>query len=165
MGKVKLMERATPFNNRNIEEIAEVLKSDADAGTKCKMISNILAAKPHYFEDANKDSKDAFVASPIINGDEIYESLEYIRAVYKTEIAKRIGLYKSRPMEKWINITYNKDTEAYLLSPRPNPEDFVEKLKQDNLSKMYRDFLDEVGAALKLPETQTVDIEADQIQI
>ena len=36
--------------NRDIEEIAEVLQSDADAKTKCKMISNIISAKPHYFE-------------------------------------------------------------------------------------------------------------------
>ena len=35
---------------RDIEEIAEVIKSDIDAETKCKMISNILTAKPHYFE-------------------------------------------------------------------------------------------------------------------
>ena len=36
--------------NRDIKEIAEVLQSDADAKTKYKMISNILSAKPHYFE-------------------------------------------------------------------------------------------------------------------
>jgi len=36
--------------NRDMEEIAEIMKSDADAETKCKMISNILTAKPHYFE-------------------------------------------------------------------------------------------------------------------
>ena len=36
--------------NRDIKEIAEIMKSDADAETKCKMISNILTAKPHYFE-------------------------------------------------------------------------------------------------------------------
>lgn len=37
--------------SRNMEEIAEVIKSDADAETKCKMISNILTAKPHYFKE------------------------------------------------------------------------------------------------------------------
>lgn len=31
-------------------EINEIMKCDADAETKCKMISNILNAKPHYFE-------------------------------------------------------------------------------------------------------------------
>ncbi len=35
----------------NIEEIAEIIKSDIDAETKCKMISNILTAKPHYFKE------------------------------------------------------------------------------------------------------------------
>lgn len=35
---------------RDIKEIAEIMKSDADAEIKCKMISNILTAKPHYFE-------------------------------------------------------------------------------------------------------------------
>jgi len=37
--------------NRDMEEIAEIMKSDADAETKCKMISNILTAKPHYFAE------------------------------------------------------------------------------------------------------------------
>lgn len=35
---------------RDTEEIAEVIKSDVDAEIKCKMISNILTAKPHYFK-------------------------------------------------------------------------------------------------------------------
>ena len=38
-------------SNRDIKEIAEIMKCDADAETKCKMISNILTAKPHYFEE------------------------------------------------------------------------------------------------------------------
>lgn len=36
---------------RDIEEIAEAINCDADAEAKCKMISNILTAKPHYFEE------------------------------------------------------------------------------------------------------------------
>lgn len=39
--------------NRDIKEIEEILKCDANAETKCKMISNILTAKPHYFEKQN----------------------------------------------------------------------------------------------------------------
>lgn len=38
-----------PF--RDIEEIAEIMSCVADAETKCKMISNILTAKPHYFAE------------------------------------------------------------------------------------------------------------------
>lgn len=37
--------------SRDMEEIVEVINCDADAETKCKMISNILIAKPHYFEE------------------------------------------------------------------------------------------------------------------
>lgn len=37
--------------SRNMEEIKEVINCDADAETKCKMISNILTTKPHYFEE------------------------------------------------------------------------------------------------------------------
>lgn len=37
--------------NRDMEEIEGIMKSDADAETKCKMISNILTAKPHYFTE------------------------------------------------------------------------------------------------------------------
>ena len=35
----------------DMEEIEEIINSDADAETKCKMISYILTAKPHYFEE------------------------------------------------------------------------------------------------------------------
>lgn len=35
--------------SRDMEEIEEVINCNADAETKCKMISNILTAKPHYF--------------------------------------------------------------------------------------------------------------------
>ena len=37
--------------NRDMEEIEEIMKSDTDAETKRKMISNILTAKPHYFAE------------------------------------------------------------------------------------------------------------------
>lgn len=38
-------------SSRDMKEIEEVINCDADAETKCKMISNILTAKPHYFEE------------------------------------------------------------------------------------------------------------------
>ncbi len=37
-------------SSRDMAEIEEIINCDADAETKCKMISNILTAKPHYFE-------------------------------------------------------------------------------------------------------------------
>lgn len=35
----------------DIKEIREVMSCDTDEETKCKMISNILTAKPHYFKE------------------------------------------------------------------------------------------------------------------
>jgi hypothetical protein len=43
--------------SRDMEEIEEVINCDADAETKCKMISNILTAKPHYFEKQESINK------------------------------------------------------------------------------------------------------------
>ena len=42
--------------SRDMKEIEEIINCDADAETKCKMISNILTAKPHYFEDQDVGS-------------------------------------------------------------------------------------------------------------
>ena len=42
---------------RDMEEIREVMSCDADAETKCKMISNILTTKPHYFEKQMQEPK------------------------------------------------------------------------------------------------------------
>ena len=36
--------------SRDMEEIEELINCDTDAKTKCKIISNILTAKPHYFK-------------------------------------------------------------------------------------------------------------------
>ena len=50
----EFVEDLPPINSQepssDMEEIAEIMRCDADAETKCKMISNILTAKPHYFE-------------------------------------------------------------------------------------------------------------------
>ncbi len=37
--------------SRDMEEIKEIMECAVDAETKCKMISNILTAKSHYFEN------------------------------------------------------------------------------------------------------------------
>ena len=58
----EIIEDVEPCDNvtgRDIKEISEIMKCDADAETKCKMISNILTAKPHYFEkqEMSEDGK------------------------------------------------------------------------------------------------------------
>lgn len=44
--------------SRDMEEIAEIMKCDADAETKCKMISNVITAKPHYFKEQEPCEKN-----------------------------------------------------------------------------------------------------------
>ena len=46
-------------NIRNMKEIKKIMECDTDAETKCKMISNILTVKPHYFkeQESQKGSK------------------------------------------------------------------------------------------------------------
>lgn len=44
--------------SRNMKEIEEVMNCDVDAETKCRMISNILTAKPHYFKEKSSEIKD-----------------------------------------------------------------------------------------------------------
>ena len=51
---------------RDMEEIREVMGCDADAETKCKMISNILTAKPHYFEK-QQPCEDAISRQAVLN--------------------------------------------------------------------------------------------------
>ena len=41
-----------------MEEIREIMSCDADAETKCKMISNILTAKPHYFDEPQESEEE-----------------------------------------------------------------------------------------------------------
>ena len=48
-GITQTVVKAEQEPSRDIKEIAEIMKCGADAETKCKMVSNILTAKPHYF--------------------------------------------------------------------------------------------------------------------
>lgn len=63
MGQVvKAIYALPPVNqqksSRNMEEIEEIINCDADAETKCKMISNILTAEPHYFEEPQESEEE-----------------------------------------------------------------------------------------------------------
>ena len=56
--------------SRDMEEIKEIIYCDADAKTKCKMISNILTAKPHYFEESQESEGD-WMANDLISRKDI----------------------------------------------------------------------------------------------
>jgi len=51
---IEVLEKGTI---RDMEEVEEIMNSDADAETKCKMISNILTAKPHYFDEQHESEE------------------------------------------------------------------------------------------------------------
>ena len=53
---IKAIPSAEP--SRDMKEIEEVINCNADAETKCKMISNILTSKPHYFEEPQKGANE-----------------------------------------------------------------------------------------------------------
>ena len=40
--------------SKDMKEINEVINCDTDAETKCKMISDILTSKPHYFDETHE---------------------------------------------------------------------------------------------------------------
>lgn len=106
----------------------------------------------------SKVKNGEYSGTPILNGDYLYSQINTIRGAYKHAIQRAVGIF-TKNHEAWINIKYSQNTGSFLLSPNPNPEDFVESLKQGNLSDMYRKFLDDVGVALEGAEK--VDIRED----
>ena len=82
-------------SSRDIEEIAEIMKCDADAETKLKMISNILSAKPHYFELSKEPKKWTIYTKP--NETKYFEcSKEVFKEIIKNDINK----HKQKPCDK-----------------------------------------------------------------
>lgn len=106
--------------SRDIKEIAEIMKCDADAETKCKMVSNILTAKPHYFEE-QEPCDDVVSRQNII---EQYKSCADMFSDEELEGANLVmeWIYKApsvRPFEQtghWIRITNGAMKEKYICS-------------------------------------------------
>ena len=103
---------------RNIEEIAEVMKCDADADTKCRMISNILNAKPHYFK-SQEPCEDAISRTAALNTldtmdkalDEnrtVEEYKELLRECYEqlppVSVAEKVGRCKDCKYFEYDNV-------------------------------------------------------------
>ena len=89
--------------SRDMKEIEEILKCDADAETKCKMISNILTAKPHYFAE-QEPCDDAISRQAVI---EWLKAKDIIKMSSQEEMARKElkALPSVRPQEKtghWI---------------------------------------------------------------
>lgn len=110
----KYVEKLPPVNpqepSRDMKEIEEVINYDADAETKCKMISNILIAKPHYFE---KQEPCDYAISRQAVIDITWEEPSYTDALnVLTEVRDKVkALPPVKPQEKtghWIQIDSDK---------------------------------------------------------
>jgi len=101
--------------SRDMEEIEEVINCDVDAETKCKMISNILTAKPHYF--AEQDPCDKCVYSTkdgYCQYDDISETVPPLESCEDT-ISRQAAIDKAiytETEEGWSGMTVDvKDIE------------------------------------------------------
>ena len=95
---------------------------------------------------------------PLLNGDELFEHIDRLEKA-KDVVNTRITVLENIPNSKWENMTLADTVHSYLLSPNPNPEDFVESLKRGDLPDMYRKFLNDVGIALQSAEK--IDVRED----
>ncbi len=85
--------------SRDMEEIKEVMSCDADAETKCKIISNILTAKPHYFEKQEPKTKQfaKWVAREIF--DEMWEYNKDAFAELACRKLAKLGIVRAKGNE------------------------------------------------------------------
>jgi len=97
----------------DMEEIREIMSCDADAETKCKMISNILTVKPHYFNE-KKPCEDAISRQTlqtelenceVVNvRDENDNFIEYYNADTVDSILRNLPSVTPQPkIGHWIN--------------------------------------------------------------
>ena len=97
---------------RDMKEIAEIIRCNADDSLKCKMISYILTAKLHYFEEPQEDVLDkikGYVDHIRNTGMGKKKSLEFIEKFIE-------GLKKDRKRE--INMTKMR-IYFYILGTKP----------------------------------------------
>ena len=97
--------------SRDMEEIKEVINCDADAETKCKMISNILTAKLHYFEEP-------FINKPCISSRVCEHDKQNVLEKIRVEIEKAV----------WEDVIVSLDGTDEVRIPLLDPDDVFEIL-------------------------------------
>lgn len=104
--------------SRDMEEINEVINCDADAETKCKMISDILTAKPHYFEEP-------FINKPCISSGVCEHDKNKVLNKIRAEIAE-----------------YGSIMVSYAITKDTKTDKGIEKLVSDVLKEAKEQVLD-----------------------
>lgn len=96
----EILEALEQEPNRDMEEIAEIMKCDADAETKCNMISNILTAKPHYFAE-QEPSEDTVSREEAIKAQceacDICGNTRYTKCQYFTQGCNEVKCLRELP--------------------------------------------------------------------
>ena len=108
--------------NRDAEEIAEIIKSDADAETKCKMISNILTAKPHYFE-LSQEPCDDVISREAVNGLQRYRYTCGEKSITCVSLASINELPSVQPSKPCDSCKHWEDRCTWLPSRKGHWED------------------------------------------
>ena len=101
----------------DMDEIAEIMKCDADAETKRKMISNILTAKPHYFAEKEPKSCKKCLYAEETDGSHCYECVKgeskFEQEPCEDAVSRQAVLDIIEFEDKWLLDAkgHNKDTE------------------------------------------------------
>jgi len=155
-------------SDENISELIESLKAiinvyrdltkynKIDKPIPIKLLKNnqylcIVEKNREVFVCATKINKDGckiYNYSPVINGDDLFYSLPLLKKCHY-ELKNKIYLTQHYPNTKWIKLPSIKSFEEYLLTPNINPESFIHGLKNNTLSKMSKQFLEDVGISLQ----------------
>lgn len=114
-------------SNRDMKEIEEIINCDADAETKCKMITAILTAKPHYFEEQECNDINMFKENVL-------------------DAISRIGLLKSDTKEVQVVAECLRAVEA-LPPVKPQEPKWIsvnEKLPDDGEDVLFCDLFGDI---------------------
>lgn len=145
--------------SRDMKEIEEVINCDADAETKCKMISNILTAEHHYFEEAMYCDRNICALNEYngIGCDdcEVAKSQDVINRQAVLSMQYRIDDSATLSTRDVVNVDDIEDL------PPVNPQP---KMQQWILVDKIRDEIEKLLPTKKCTETRRIYINADDFK-
>ena len=104
-------------DTRNMDEIAEIMKSDVNANIKCKMIDNIINSELHYFKLQQPcDAVSREEAIKVLRADTLFVCTgDKMQAISDIEGLSSVTV---RQMGEWIEVPrYEGDTQPDLKCP------------------------------------------------
>lgn len=121
--RVKALEQE-PYDD--IKEIREVMSCDANEEIKCKMISNILTAKPHYFKE-KEPCEDAISREKVLEGLACIAKAKAKSDAQKSMMGRTMFFVEQLPSVS--TETTNRCSDA------------ISRQREKNISKGFEDFM------------------------